>query len=321
MDRTTYYRSDEVGEWMRQAYAGDEKARRRLENLEGPHALAPDYSALLHVQLKDAARKPDGSIRILNKAPEPDGDGYPCADLYRVWSDGASWTHIPVPPSFGLANVAFASAAEEGLSVRFAFESADGRNIEASFAQMGRAFRDLDLVMRGAKEAEIEEAFLAMPTLIVPPPPVKRTKADNPPIELQAYGVLEFDESIQEFEGVVRAGEYEIRAALDTAVREEAIARLPRLAALLDRLAETDAAARAYAAEEMLELKNDVWSDDDEPDISAKEFAARMDLNSLTLGAGGDATFWYADGDLFGGHTICVEQGGDGEFFSAEIMG
>lgn len=321
MDRTTYYRNDEVGEWIRQAYAGDEEARRRLENLEGPHALAPDYSALLHIQLKDAAYKPEGYIRILNKAPEPEGGRYPCADLYRVWSEGASWTHIPVPPSFNLKSVAFVSAGEDGRSARFAFESADGRRTEASLAQMGLAFRDLDLVMQGATEAEIEEAFYTMETRFVPPPPVRRTRANNPPIEWEGYGVLAFDESVQWFEGVVRAGETEVRAALDTAVREEAIGRLPRLAELLDRLAQTDAAARLYAAEELLELKNDFWLNDDEEEVSEESFVARMELESLTLGADGAATLWYADGDLFGGHTICVEQGGDGEFSSAEMMG
>ncbi|OWR30757.1 hypothetical protein CDO73_09200 [Saccharibacillus sp. O23] len=321
MDRTTHYRNDAVGEWLKQAYAGDEKARRRLANLEGPHALAPDYSALVHVQLKDAARKPDGAIRILNKAPEPNSGDYPCADLYRIWSEGASWTHIPVPPSFDLANVVFASAGEDGRSARFAFESADGRRTEASLAQMGIAFRDLDLVMRGAKEAEIEEAFRGMETSVVPLPPVRRTEADNPPIELDGYGFLAFDESVQGFEGTFRAGESEIRAALDTAVREEAVRRLPRLAELLERLAETDAAARRCAAEELTELKNDFWLDDGEEEITEEAFVARMDLESITLGEDGGATFWYADGDLFGGHTICVEQGGDGKFISAEMMG
>ncbi|OWA34034.1 hypothetical protein B9G55_17020 [Saccharibacillus sp. O16] len=321
MEQKRYYRSDQVGEWLKKAYTGDQDARHLIENLEGIHILSPDGSVLLHVQVKDALRRPDGSIRILNKAPEPLGIGYPCMDIHHIMDGGSSWTHIPVPLDFPLQQILFLDKEDGGRSMRFALESQDGRRVEASLMQMGRAFRDLDLIMQGAQDTEIEKAFYSMSDLVVPPPPIKRTKADNPPIELQGQGQLEFEELLQWFKGSIHVGERKIRVALNTADRDEALELLPTLFELADALEETDASACRYAAEELLELKNDVWLDEEEEELSEEEFMSRMELESVTLEVEGRAAFWYADGDLFGGHTICVERNADRQFVSADLMG
>ena len=60
------------------------------------------------------------------------------------------------------------------------------------------------------------------------------------------------------------------------------------------------------ATRELLGLKNDTWLDEDEPEVSAQEFARRMVLESISVQADGTFEFWYDDGDLFWGHSIMV---------------
>lgn len=61
-----------------------------------------------------------------------------------------------------------------------------------------------------------------------------------------------------------------------------------------------------YAIEDLLELKNDVWLDEDEMPLSATEFISSMTLKSIIVGEEGEFDFWYNDGDLFLGHFIEV---------------
>jgi len=61
-----------------------------------------------------------------------------------------------------------------------------------------------------------------------------------------------------------------------------------------------------FAVEKLLPLKNDGWLGDDETPFTAEEFKARMTVESVTIDAGGDFTFWHHDGNLFWGHSIQV---------------
>ncbi|MCU0493921.1 MAG: DUF2262 domain-containing protein, partial [Chloroflexaceae bacterium] len=63
---------------------------------------------------------------------------------------------------------------------------------------------------------------------------------------------------------------------------------------------------REYAVEQLLELKNDSWLDDDEEELTALAFLERMQLESITVHSDGTFDFWHDDGDLFWGHTIQI---------------
>jgi hypothetical protein len=64
--------------------------------------------------------------------------------------------------------------------------------------------------------------------------------------------------------------------------------------------------ARDYAADRLLELKNDSWLDEDEVEISRAEFISRMQIASISINQNGDFHLWYEDGGLFFGHLILV---------------
>lgn len=79
--------------------------------------------------------------------------------------------------------------------------------------------------------------------------------------------------------------------------------------------------AKDYAAKELLELKNDTWLDEDEKEVNATEFKKKMRLENLEIHADGNFDFWFADGDLFWGHSIIVSGNIKSGFTQAEIAG
>ena len=89
--------------------------------------------------------------------------------------------------------------------------------------------------------------------------------------------------------------------------REEA---LRNAKTLLASAADWDKRVRAYAADELVSLAND-WSqdmdEDEEPqEITREQFMERMELESIEIRADGSFEFWFADGDMFYGHSIHV---------------
>ena len=71
-----------------------------------------------------------------------------------------------------------------------------------------------------------------------------------------------------------------------------------------------DKRVREYAADELLELAND-WSQDMDEDggaveVTREQFVERMELESIEIRADGSFEFWFADGDMFYGHSIHV---------------
>jgi hypothetical protein len=86
---------------------------------------------------------------------------------------------------------------------------------------------------------------------------------------------------------------------------------------------EWDIRAKAYACDELLTLKNDVWLDkeDDEVKLTEVEFKERMSLLILELHDESRYTLWYNDGDMFLGHVIVIEGDLKNGFTSVQIEG
>ena len=89
--------------------------------------------------------------------------------------------------------------------------------------------------------------------------------------------------------------------------REEA---LQNAKTLLASAADWDKRVRECAADELLASAND-WNqemeeDGETPTITREQFMERMELESIEVMADGSFQFWFADGDLFYGHSIWV---------------
>jgi len=74
---------------------------------------------------------------------------------------------------------------------------------------------------------------------------------------------------------------------------------------LLASAADWDRRVRAYAADELLESAND-WAEEDAEPITREGFMERMELESIEVREDGGFHFWFADGELFYGHSIRV---------------
>lgn len=61
---------------------------------------------------------------------------------------------------------------------------------------------------------------------------------------------------------------------------------------------------RDYAVQELLNLKNNDWLDEDEVELSPDKFKDRMILESIKVCPNGSFDFYFDDGDLFWGHSI-----------------
>lgn len=59
-----------------------------------------------------------------------------------------------------------------------------------------------------------------------------------------------------------------------------------------------------YAADQLLSIKNEDWLDSDESRLTARQFKVKLALESVVVSADENFTFWYSDGDMFGGHGI-----------------
>ncbi|SFH61715.1 DUF2262 domain-containing protein [Planctomicrobium piriforme] len=78
---------------------------------------------------------------------------------------------------------------------------------------------------------------------------------------------------------------------------------------------------KVIAVEDLLELKNENWSDEDDPEFTAEEFVKRMTLQTICVQNDGRFEFWYDDGDLFSGHSIVVRGSLEKGIRDASIQG
>ena len=78
--------------------------------------------------------------------------------------------------------------------------------------------------------------------------------------------------------------------------------------------------AKEYSAHKLLELKNDSWLEEDEKEVTEKEFKERIKFTGLHIFSE-SANFYFDDDDLFWGHTIEVTVNQKLEFTNADIAG
>lgn len=145
-------------------------------------------------------------------------------------------------------------------------------------------------------------------------------------------GTFALDRSFGHFTGTVTwcGRPVGVSLEIDTGSPEGAetcVSALRRLEQCVAEDAEIDAAWRAYAAATLTELAED-WQEqgdeEDDPDrepVTPEAFARRIQLSELSVGAEGDLTPYYDDGDLFWGHTIVVDVPPDGTPTDASIAG
>jgi hypothetical protein len=123
----------------------------------------------------------------------------------------------------------------------------------------------------------------------------------------EGLGTFTLNRQVDWFETEIQWLGAEISLVFDA--EEDRAEVLRKAKALLADAVSWDRRVREYAADELLELAND-WAEqmeDEEPqEIAREQFMERMELESIEIRADGSFEFWFADGDLFYGHSIHV---------------
>lgn len=121
--------------------------------------------------------------------------------------------------------------------------------------------------------------------------------------EEEGLGTFTLNRQVNWFETNVDCLGTEISLVFDKDEDREAC--IQNAKALLASAAEWDRWAREYAAVELLDSAND-WAEDGEEPITKERFMERMELESVEIRADSSLEFWFADGDMFYGHSIHV---------------
>lgn len=140
-------------------------------------------------------------------------------------------------------------------------------------------------------------------------------------IEDKTFGTFTLDRIVDWYEGKATWNGRKVRLALSA--REPAdIERALRVARTLWRAQKSwRAKVLAYAVRQLLPLKNDSWLGDRQRPLTAKQFQARMKLESITVSPDGSFEFWHNDGDLFWGHSIQISGSLAKGLYDADIPG
>ncbi len=88
---------------------------------------------------------------------------------------------------------------------------------------------------------------------------------------------------------------------------------------ILKQLEDRSYEFRLYAAEKLLDLYNNTWSQNEI--INQNEFANRISIESIMIWSDGNSEIYYRDSNLFAGHSIVVHLNSRGELKDANIAG
>ncbi|MFT3822614.1 MAG: DUF2262 domain-containing protein [Chitinophagaceae bacterium] len=78
---------------------------------------------------------------------------------------------------------------------------------------------------------------------------------------------------------------------------------------------------KAFAAEKLLDIKNDSWLEEDEIPLTSAAFANQIELDAITAFADGSLEIYFFDNDIFWGHSIQVSVDSDFVLSDADITG
>lgn len=306
-----YYDTDDILETLENAYDGDRGAVAAIKAITAPYAAAPDFSEMILVQMKAVTVSPEGRTMFLNMPPSEGYKQRQVADIYRYDGEDSSWSYVPIPSSFKVSEIKY----DKGT---FSFVSND-RIVSGTIDQINKVMFDIIFAEDGVMESETEKNFFKIPSTVTTQRQEK-TAEENPPIHTPV-GIMEFNERLQWFTTYYAEGSYSFELIIDVDSRDEVLKLLPSVQDMLARFEMVDSDAKVFAADELIELKNNAWLEDDEEPVSMTDFISRIAVESVSFDADGEFEVCYADDNLFGGHSIIVYCDRNGKPARAEMAG
>lgn len=91
--------------------------------------------------------------------------------------------------------------------------------------------------------------------------------------------------------------------------------------AYLERVIAKIEEAKAHAADRLLDIYNEGWTDEDHPHLNKQQFMDHLTLDGIyLLDTLDSAIIFFKDGDLFWGHLVTVDMEGE-TFDGADLFG
>lgn len=136
------------------------------------------------------------------------------------------------------------------------------------------------------------------------------------------FGAMTLDRSLGQFSGRVVWNGETVTLHLDAATEGKKLSAANETARALWRSPKTwEKKLRAFAATKLLKTKNQSWLEEDEEELTAPQFGQRLQVTAIETRPNGAFLFWFDDGDLFWGHSICVRGTLKTGLKDAEIVG
>lgn len=132
------------------------------------------------------------------------------------------------------------------------------------------------------------------------------TLESEEPVEFatEEFGELWLNGDLARFESETQWNQEEVEISFDAETLEQLQELLPTARTLWSDQTGWNQKIEDYAVGKLLDLKNDVWLQEDETKVTAEQFKSRMILESINIESGGHFTFWYDDDDMFWCHMI-----------------
>jgi len=141
------------------------------------------------------------------------------------------------------------------------------------------------------------------------PVPESRKASGTPPLDDELLGHLVWDDNVSWYSGKVASGGIVVEVSLTGDNYGSVEIALARARSVVQNIRHYVELARKHAVDNLLDLKNDNWLEEDEEPLTPGSFMDRMTLQSMVFSSDGSVRFYHHDGNLFYGH--CIEIGID----------
>ena len=207
----------------------------------------------------------------------------------------------PVPDDFSIKEMQFEN---DKLSLL----SENNEKIEATLKQFNKA---LQKIWSNFTMEELSNAFRQAPDTVL-----DEIKQEEMPktVTIKNFGKFTYNKKLNAYKLFKEEIEYYFSAENKTELKKvKDIFSNIELTHFIEK-------AKDYTTKKLLKLKNDLWLEEDEKEVTKKEFKARMKFTSLYVFSE-SANFYFDDGDLFWGHSIEVNVNKNLEFTDTNIVG
>ena len=207
----------------------------------------------------------------------------------------------PVPDDFYITEMKFKNNILSLLSEK-------DEKIEATLKQFNKALQN---IWSNFTMEELSSAFRQAPTVVL-----DEIKKENTPntVTIKNFGKFIYNKKLNAYKLFKEEIEYYFSAD-----NKEELKKVKNIFSNIE-LTKFIGKAKEYTVNKLLELKNDLWLEEDEKKVTKKDFKDRMKFTSLYVFSE-SANFYLDDGDLFWGHTIEVTINQNLEFSAANIVG